>query len=94
MPKPGKRSPFDHHPPLDFFFRGHFAGFGDDFFEVNFQDGRDAEQGVQRGILDFLLDVADGLPRYARFLRQHVQGKAALGALLLGDRRPEPDQCS
>jgi len=37
-----------------------FSGFGDDFFEVNFQNRRDAEQGVQRGILDFLLDVADG----------------------------------
>ena len=59
-----------------------FAGFGDDFFEVNFQDRRDAEQGVQRGILDFLLDVADGLPRHARFLGQHVQGKAALFAFL------------
>ena len=59
-----------------------FACFGDDFFEVNFQDRRDAEQGVQRGILDFLLDVADGLPRHARFLRQHVQGKAALFAFL------------
>jgi len=61
---------------------GGFPGFGDDFFEVNFQNRRDAEQGVQRGILDFLLDVADGLPRHARFLRQHVQGKAALFAFL------------
>jgi hypothetical protein len=59
-----------------------FAGFRNDFFEVNFQDRRDAEQGVQRGILDFLLDVADGLPRHARFLGQHIQGKAALFAFL------------
>lgn len=55
-----------------------FPGFGDDFFEVNFQDRRDAEQRVQRGILDFLLHVADGLARQPGFLRQHVQGKAAL----------------
>ena len=61
---------------------GGFPRLGDDFFEVNFQDRRDAEQGVQRGILDFLLDVADGLPRHARFLCQHVQGKAALFACL------------
>ena len=64
------------------FLRCSFPSFGDDFFEVNFQDRRDAEQGVQRGILDFLLDVADGLPRHARFLGQHVQGKAALFAFL------------
>ena len=59
-----------------------FAGFGDDLFEINFQNRRDAEQGIQRGILHFLLDVADGLPRHARFLGQHVQGKAALFAFL------------
>lgn len=43
-------------------FRCGFAGFGDDFFEVNAQNRRDAEQRVQRRILDFLLDVTDGLP--------------------------------
>jgi len=61
---------------------GGFPRLGNDFFEVNFQDRRDAEQGVQRGILDFLLNIADGLPRQAGFLGQHIQGKAALGAFL------------
>ena len=58
-----------------------FPCFGDDFFEFNLQDRRDAEQGVQRGILDLLLHIADGLARQSGFLRQHVQGKAAFFAL-------------
>jgi len=62
-------------------FGGGFPRLGDDFFEFNLQDRRDAEQGVQRGILDLLLHVADGLPRHTGLLRQHVQGKAALFAL-------------
>lgn len=61
---------------------GGFPGFGDDLFEVNFQNRRDAEQGVQSWILHFLLHVADRLPRHARLLSQHIQGKAALFAFL------------
>lgn len=76
------QSGFRKRRPLLLRFGNGFTRFGDDFFEVNFQDRRDAEQRVQRGILDFLLDVADGLPRHARFLCQHVQGKPALFAFL------------
>jgi hypothetical protein len=57
-----------------------FPGFGDDFFEVNFQNRSDAEQGVQGRVLHFLFHVADRLPRQACFLRQHVQRKAAFFA--------------
>jgi len=52
-----------------------FSRLGNDFFEVNFQD--------RRGILDLLLHIADGLARQTGFLRQHVQGMAALFGLNL-----------
>ena len=55
---------------------------GDNYFEVNFQNRSDSEQCVQRGILHFLLNVADSLPRQSGLLSQHVQGKSAFFACL------------
>ena len=52
------------------------------YFQVNFQNRSDSEQCVERWILHFLFNVADGLPRHARSLRQHVQGKATLFTFL------------
>ena len=62
-----------------------FPRLGDDFFEINFQNRRDAEQGAQRGVLDFLLHIADRLPRQAGLLCQHVRKlAAAIFSVLIG----------
>ncbi len=74
-------------PPLLLDFRGGFPGFGDEFFEVNFQNRSDSEQSIQGWILHFLLHIADRLPRQSRFLSQHIQRKAALGARLFQEMR-------